>query len=195
MLVHPGEAQWVVSWSLYQTRPLRYPWGGDRGSGTGMGVEVGTGLGRGVEEQGVGRGRRGRGRGRRLAHLVRHLKPAQQGHHFLLEVLLLQDSGQPASHGGPLGRAARSHGLQRGPRTLNNDRRHGRFKPRLGSRPGGPGPGDQRGRGPTPQLSQKPWGKCLGHPPPQDLGVARVAGAQWRAQLHLLPVPPWAAGL
>lgn len=32
-------------------------------------------------------------------------------------------------------------------------------------------------------------------PPPQDLGVARVAGAQWRAQLHLLPVPPWAAGL
>lgn len=115
----------------------------------------------------MGRGR-GPGWGRRLAHLVRHLKPAQQGHHFLLEVLLLQDSRTASITRRPSPREGcvfpRAGGT--GPngalgrfttRVVTSVLNHGW---RQTQKPTGrTGPGDQRGRGPAPCLSQKPWSK------------------------------------
>lgn len=111
---------------------------------------------------------RGPGWGRRLAHLVRHLKPAQQGHHFLLEVLLLQDSRTASVTRRPSPREGcvfpRAGGT--GPngalgrfttRVVTSVLNHGW---RQTQKPTGrTGPGDQRGRGPAPRLSQKPWSK------------------------------------
>lgn len=115
----------------------------------------------------MGRGR-GPGWGRRLAHLVRHLKPAQQGHHFLLEVLLLQDSRTASVTRRPSPREGcvfpRAGGT--GPngalgrfttRVVTSVLNHGWHQTQKPT--GRTGPGDQRGRGPAPRLSQKPWSK------------------------------------